>query len=438
MADGENLQISGNQGSFEFPETKLQFIRTTGKNENGQRRIIYFKRIQRILQFENIEIEYSTPRIHTGTEAVERAIQTLKTLIITNLEENIGLTECVNRTLNVMSFTIHTGMKITPLELHHGCKPRTELTNIIKDGRSFFSNWSELPSLANERPKIPIYRNGDGEVSNHIVMARTEENAFRKKKTEEKTLTEKSPKKKNSVGINPFQFFEKNHNKKSLEGRFQKKLQTAISGTEQTVTTDTGKVIHRKFISGPIVFQKERKAAPKIGDNITPKNRHCLRGVDGKYIQWNEVLRDVLNGKLKIVPSQRTGTDTESEEGEIDDDESDFENHDTSEKDGVYRPVTTSPEDELNLHTDGELNTGEIKLENNTTENERVRRSSRESKQPNRYEGVTYTKKLLGVFVKQKTVTGERWNIRKEPPKPLTKPADFTREKTPTPGTSKQ
>ena len=86
-----------------------------------------------------MEIEYSTPRIHTGTGAVERAIQTLKNLIITNLEENIGLTECVNRALNVMRFTIHTGMKITPFELHHGRKPRTELTNIIKDGRSFLS-----------------------------------------------------------------------------------------------------------------------------------------------------------------------------------------------------------------------------------------------------------------------------------------------------------
>ena len=88
-----------------------------------------------------------------------------------------------------------------------------------------------------------------------------------------------------------------------------------MNGTEHTVTTDTEKIIHRKFISGPIVFQKERKAAPKIGDNITPKNCHCPRGVDGKNIQWNEVLRDVLNGKLKIVPNQRTESDSESEEG---------------------------------------------------------------------------------------------------------------------------
>ena len=63
---------------------------------------------------------------------------------------------------------------------------------------------------------------------------------------------------------------------------------------------------------------------------------------------------------------------------------SDLENHDTSERDGCYRPITTSPEDELNLHTDGELNTGENKTENISTENS-VTRSNRESKQPSRY-----------------------------------------------------
>ena len=204
-------------------------------------------------------------------------------------------------------------------------------------------------------------------------------------------MTEKSTKKK-SVGKYPFQFFEKNHNKKSFEGRFQRKLRTTVSGTEHTVTTDTGKVIYRKFISEPNIFQGDRKTAPKIGDTITPKKRHCLRGVDGKYIQWNEILRDVLNGKLKIVQKQRTESDSESEEGEIEDEESDFENHDTSEKDGKYKPVTTSPEDELNLHTDGEINPGENQVNYKTTENKEIRRSNRESRQPNRYGGVTYTK----------------------------------------------
>ena len=135
--------------------------------------------------------------MHTGTGAVERAVQTLKNLIIANLEDNTCLTECVNKALKVMRFTIHRGLKITPFELHHGRKTRTELTNIKKDGKTFLSKWSELTVSANYRPKIPIYvtRNGQGEVSNHLIMART--------KTEEKAMTEKSPKKKSSVGIYP-------------------------------------------------------------------------------------------------------------------------------------------------------------------------------------------------------------------------------------------
>ena len=138
------------------------------------------------------------------------------------------------------------GVKKTSFELHHGRKPRTELTNIVKDGKTYLSDWSELSVLAPTRPKIPIYvgRDAGGEITKHIVMARS--------KAEEKQTAEgvKSPK-KNSVSY-PFQFVEKNHNKKSLERKFQNKIQTAISGTENTVKTDTGKIISRKFISGPL------------------------------------------------------------------------------------------------------------------------------------------------------------------------------------------
>ena len=42
---------------------------------------------------------------------VERAIQTLKNLRLTNLEEGTDLTESVNRALRVLRFTIHTGLK---------------------------------------------------------------------------------------------------------------------------------------------------------------------------------------------------------------------------------------------------------------------------------------------------------------------------------------
>ena len=42
--------------------------------------------------------------------------------------------------------------------------------------------------------------------------------------------------------------------------KFQKKLQIAISRTEHTATTKNEKLIHRKRISGPIIFQNDKNA----------------------------------------------------------------------------------------------------------------------------------------------------------------------------------
>ena len=162
--------------------------------------------------------------MHTGNGAVERAIQTLKNLITTNLEDRIGITENVNRALRVMRFTIHTSLKITPFELDHGRKPRTELTNIVKDGKTYLSKWSEMPISAPTRPKIPIYvgRDAEGEITNHMVMART--------KSEEKQLTgsQKSPKKKNLVRY-PFKFVEKNYNKNHWKGNSRIKYKPRLA-----------------------------------------------------------------------------------------------------------------------------------------------------------------------------------------------------------------
>ena len=128
--------------------------------------------------------------------------------MLTNLEEGIELNG-INRALRVMRFTIHTGLKRTPFELHHGRKPRTKLTNIIKDGKTYLSDWSEISISAPNKPKIPIYvgRDAGGEITNHIIMAKT--------KTEEKQANEgpKSPKKKSLVRY-PFQFVEKKSQQK--------------------------------------------------------------------------------------------------------------------------------------------------------------------------------------------------------------------------------
>ena len=69
---------------------------------------IYSNQIQTILQIRNTEKQYCPPRTHPGNGKVERAIQTMKNLILANMEGGNNLTESVNRALGVMQFTKHT------------------------------------------------------------------------------------------------------------------------------------------------------------------------------------------------------------------------------------------------------------------------------------------------------------------------------------------
>ena len=129
--------------------------------------------------------------------------------MLTNLEEGIELTESVSRALRVMRFTILTKLKRTSFELHYGRKPRTEQTNLVKDGKTYLSDRSDISISAPNKPKIPIYvgRDAYGEITNNMFMART--------KTEERQANESptSPKKKNSVSY-PFNFVEKKSEQK--------------------------------------------------------------------------------------------------------------------------------------------------------------------------------------------------------------------------------
>ena len=83
---------------------------------------------------------------------------------------------------------------------------------------------------------------------------------------------------------------------------------------------------------------KKKERAPQIENKIIPKKQHCLRGVNGNYIQWNQILRDILNGMLKIIQNrtQKFDSDSESKESEIHE-ESDFQmmNSNTSDKTGT-------------------------------------------------------------------------------------------------------
>ena len=111
-------------------------------------------------------------RSYTPARGVERATQTLKNLITFNLEDKIRFTEYINRALRVMRFAIHSGIKVSPYELHHGRKPRTELANIVKDNKCHQSERKTI-NVSVPPQHIPIYvaRNERGEVTDHIVMA---------------------------------------------------------------------------------------------------------------------------------------------------------------------------------------------------------------------------------------------------------------------------
>ena len=130
---------------------------------------------------------------------------------------------------------------------------------------------------------------------------------------------------------------------------------------------------------------------------MNPKNRHCPRGLDGKYGRWDKVLRDILNGKLKLVKTRKQTTSDTEEEDDYDEDEEMPEKtgtptpkvYDTSERDGRYIPIRTNPEeDALQLHTDGEIS-GE-NIETN------LRRSTRDSKKPIRYGTIPHTGNFWG------------------------------------------
>ena len=160
--------------------------------------------------------------------------------------------------------------------------------------------------------------------------------------------------------------------------------------------TDTGKIIHRKFISRSL-FQTEKKNLKDTAltnAEITPKNRHCLRGLDGKYGRWDDILRDILNGKLKIVQNRKVSVSETEDEDDDDDEEMPEETgnrtYDTSERNGRYQPIQTNhEEDAIQIHTDGD----EIPQGENT--DNKIRRSSRNNK-PNRYGSIPYTGNFWG------------------------------------------
>ena len=124
----------------------------------------------------------------------------------------------------------HTRLKKSAFELHYGRKPNTEISNLLN-----LDEIEKLPkrSVLAKPDTLQVFSfGGAGGVSNQLPM---------------------KPK-KSTKGVSnypPFIFRKKNQRNK-FESAYSDKPQLAISGTNHTVTTPNGRIIHRKLISKPI------------------------------------------------------------------------------------------------------------------------------------------------------------------------------------------
>ena len=81
---------------FNFLANKFNLYGIPEKIKSDKGGAFISKEYREFCKYRNIEIEYCTPRLHRENGAVERAIQTLKNIMLTNLEEGTDLTESVN------------------------------------------------------------------------------------------------------------------------------------------------------------------------------------------------------------------------------------------------------------------------------------------------------------------------------------------------------
>ena len=78
--------LTSNFNLYGFPE----------KIKSDRRGAFISKEYKQFCKYRNIEIDYCTPRMHTGNGVVERSKQTLKNLILAYLEDGKKLTESIN------------------------------------------------------------------------------------------------------------------------------------------------------------------------------------------------------------------------------------------------------------------------------------------------------------------------------------------------------
>ena len=132
---------------------------------------------------------------------------------------------------------MHSETKKTPFESHFGRAPTTKLSKL-----------KNSVSVDSRDLSVYITRNSAGEITDHLVMSKkkTVEPKFRQGMAFSQTKKPTSLVSMNNFEY-PFNFYEKNYKNGSLESKFKNKIQSAVTGTKHTITTDTNKNVHRKI-----------------------------------------------------------------------------------------------------------------------------------------------------------------------------------------------
>ena len=285
----------------------------------------------------------------------ERTIQALKNLVLANLEDDRNLRESVNRALYVLRFTVHSETKKTPFELHFGRTPRTKLSNLRN-------------SISVDSKDLSVYitRNSAGQITDHLVMSKKKMAEPKYKRGMTFSQTKKTT---SAVSKNKFEYPFKFYKKRSMESKFKNKIQTAVSGTKHTVTTDKNKMVHRKLISNPRPLQQttttltkrintrqntiDQPTCSKTLDNTNNGGAPCIysRKEAPKTSITHERSEDWL--KRKELPRNNKGQFTSPNKNNTADlnlsiisDDDDFECYNKAEG----KPIQVNIDDELQLH----------------------------------------------------------------------------------------
>ncbi len=92
------------------------------------------KTFRRLLSGKGIQLEFSTPYVHTPIGIVERHIRTLESYVRPFVLENDDLKHAVRRAIKVIRFSENSTLKMSPFEKLTGNKPRITINNCLGSG----------------------------------------------------------------------------------------------------------------------------------------------------------------------------------------------------------------------------------------------------------------------------------------------------------------